>query len=215
LQNAIADLQSEISSGHKAGDISAAFTIVVADTQNATEAVNALDATDRAAEQDALQQALSTEASVLHRALARVNFSQRVTFTTQLGSLGETVPTITQVGLSAGSTLIITGTHFAPGAQVALDGHLIGSTSQNAAGTQITLALRSNDDEGEQMHTVGVQNPDGTAAQAPAPPRSAAATPAPGATPTPNGRQGTPEPGDDGGTHHGTPTPQHTATPDP
>jgi hypothetical protein len=212
LQSDITDLSQVVTNGHAATDIDAALSVVISATQQANDAVNALAASDRSAVQPDLQQTLTSESATLRSTLLHVPFAERVAFTTQLGALGDTtVPTVTQVSLARSKgellTLTITGTHFAPGAQVFVDKHLYPASSQNATGTQMVVTVEDDVGEGHN-HTSGVQNPDGTAAQAPN--AVAQVTPVPGGTTTP----GIPTPigGDDG--QHGTPVPGKTPPPD-
>ncbi|MBA3822988.1 MAG: hypothetical protein H0X24_03665 [Ktedonobacterales bacterium] len=215
LQTAIADLSQEVADGHSPASVDDALGVVISATQNATSAVNGLAVSDRAALQSDLQHTLASERAALRSALLHVPLKEQLTFTTQLAAVGDTnVPTISQVtfthGQGDGGTLMITGTHFAPGVQAILAGRLYQPSSQNAAGTRLSVAWGEFENEDHAL-AVGVRNPDGTAVLA-----AQSATPALGATATPGAQQPTPEAGgDDGEHHHGTPVPGTTPATSP
>ncbi len=194
LQAALTDLRTEVANQRPDADVQQAIAVVVADTQNAQSATDAVPAgSDYATSQSALANVLSDERATLHSILSQRDWSLRLICTQQLGTLGETIPAITNVQVipvsEDSSRLIITGTNFAAGARVYIDGRLLPAMPTGTATTLTVIAGGFESDD--PVHAVGVQNPDGTAADltvhfsAPA-------------------NQGTPEP-DDGG--HGTPGP--------
>ncbi|HEY7358013.1 MAG TPA: hypothetical protein VH590_16150, partial [Ktedonobacterales bacterium] len=127
LQSQIADLQSEVSDGRSDADIIQALNVVATSTHDSQAAVAALPA--GAAHDDAeqsLENTLQDEQTVLHSLLGRVDWSLRLAFTGQLGALGVSIPTVTEVTVTSGSnntlTLKLTGTNFAPGARLVING---------------------------------------------------------------------------------------------
>lgn len=168
LQSGLADLNTVI--GQKRGDaaIQQALETVVAQTRDSQAAVAAVPA---GAEQTAVQRdlvsALTEEEQALHSGLARVDWPLRLAFTQQLGALGEAIPTLTKVSAEPLSnntiTITLTGTNFAQGAQLTINGVAKGSVSKN---TPTTLVVTLNASDWPKGPTaVGVLNPDGTAAQ--------------------------------------------------
>jgi hypothetical protein len=208
LQNALDDLQTEVSNGRSEEDIRQALTIVAADTQQSQTAVAAVPAgTARDAAEQSLATTLQNEQTVLYALLARVGWSLQVVFTRQLGALGVAVPAVTQVTVIRGATTTLTvkltGVNFAPGAQLVINGRVRGTVTQNT-GTTLTATINQSDwrvDDG----AVGMVNPDGTAAQkfvGEGPDDGSnddgrQGTPVPGSTPTPGGNDG-----DDSGSGH-------------
>ncbi len=225
LQQAIADLGTVVREHRSDAAIEEALATVAADTQAGQNAVHALPAgQQRVALEQTLANTLNDERTSLHRLLSQVNWESRVTFTHQLGALGEAVPSITGVTVSWDSgdtpTLTITGKNFAPGARLVIDGSPRGVVLSSTT-TTLRVLVRASDWSGSQMGTIGVVNPDGTAAQIgwmSGPhqhdqwgPGNDHSTPGP----TPGMGRGTPWPGDDNGTpgsgmnghHHGMPGP--------
>jgi hypothetical protein len=168
LQSQIADLQSEVNDGRSDADILQALNVVVASTRDSKAAVAALPAgPSRDNAEQALENTLRNEQTTLYSLLGRVDWSLRLAFTGQLGALGASVPTVTKVTVTSGSdntlTLRLTGTNFAPGARLVINGRVRGTVSQNT-GTTLTATINESDWH-EDESAVGVQNPDGTAAQ--------------------------------------------------
>ncbi|HEY7347193.1 MAG TPA: hypothetical protein VH599_02655 [Ktedonobacterales bacterium] len=168
LQSALADLETVVGDGRSDADITQALTIVAADTRDSQAAVAATPAgPERDAAEQSLAKALQGETMTLYRLLKQVGWSLRLAFTQQLGALGVPIPTVTQVSATEGSndtvTLTLTGTNFAPGARLVINGRALGTVSQNSATTLI--AMISHSDWRDDKISVGVLNPDGTAAQ--------------------------------------------------
>jgi hypothetical protein len=96
-----------------------------------------------------------------------VDWSIRLAFTQQLGSLGEPVPTVTNVVVhtqSNGTLLItLTGTHFASQAQLMINGLQIGKVNKSTPTQLIAVSSKAASSSG--AFAIGVRNPDGTAAQ--------------------------------------------------
>ncbi len=168
LQSQIADLQSEVSDGRSDADILQALNVVASSTHDSQAAVAALPAgTARDDAEQSLENALQNEQTTLYSLLKRVDWSLRLAFTRQLGALGVSIPTVTNVTVTGGSnnTLILklTGTNFAPGARLVINGQVRGAVSQNT-GTTLTATINESDWH-EDDSAVGVLNPDGTAVQ--------------------------------------------------
>jgi hypothetical protein len=210
LQNALADLQTEVNDGRSDDNIRQALSIVASDTQQSQAAVAALPAgTTQGTAQQSLSTTLQNEQSVLYTLLGRVDWPLRLAFTQQLGALGVAIPTVTQVKITPGpnNTLILklTGANFAQGAQLTINGNVRGAVTQNT-GTTLTATV-SLADWRDDDSVIGVMNPDGTAAQKFAGDDQndgsddgsddGHGTPVPGRTVTP-GRTPTPGGGDDG-----------------
>jgi hypothetical protein len=125
--------------------------------------------------------------------LDQVDWPVRLACTQQLGALGDAVPTVTQVMVHAQSngTLLITltGTHFAPHAELIIDGRPEGVVSQSTS--QQVVAVVSDAAWSAGPHALGVRNPDGTTAQM-----------ALGDESDDRNRYGTPQPTDDSGERH-------------
>lgn len=169
LQQAIADLSTVVSKHRSDAAISEALATVAADTQASQKAVHGLpEGQPRVALEQTLANTLFDERTSLHRLLSQVGWSQRVAFTRQLGALGEAVPSITGVTVSWGSndtlTLLITGKNFAPGARLVIDESSRGVVLQGST-TSLQVSVHTSDMPSHMMSTIGVVNPDGTAAQ--------------------------------------------------
>jgi hypothetical protein len=168
LRSAIADLTSVVNEGRNDDAIRLALDTVAAKTSDSQVAVAALpvdSARDEA--QRALASALTEEDQLLHQLLNNVHWPIRLAFTQQLGTLGEPVPTVTNVVVrtqSNGMLLItLTGTHFAPQAQLMIDGRQNGVVSQSTPTQLVTVSSNAAWPTG--TYAIGVRNPDGTAAQ--------------------------------------------------
>ena len=201
LRSALADLESEVNSGRSDADVSAALQVVASDTQASQAAVNAVPASS---EHDAVAQTLAnvmqTEQDTLYRLLGNLHWSVRLAFTQQLGALGVQVPQVSQVKVISNShdtlTLQVTGVNFVPGTQLVINGASRGTITQLTSTTLVVVIPESA--WPEDTHTVGVVNPDGTAAQVTVSGDDGAHGEQ--VTPTPSG---TPGNGDDGGGHDG------------
>jgi len=223
VQQALADLETVMREHRSDAAIEEALATVSADTQASQNAVHALPAgKPRVALAQTLANILFDERTALHRLLSQVNWSQRVAFTRQLGALGEAVPSITGVTASWGSgdtlTLTFTGQHFAPRARLVIDGSPRGVVLSSTP-TTLRVKVRASDWPNAQMDTIGIMNPDGTAAQArwtsgphqhdQGGPGDHHSTPGPTpghGTPWPRNDNGTPGPGMNGH-QHGMPGP--------
>jgi hypothetical protein len=169
LQQAIADLSTVVSMHRSDAAISEALATVAADTQASQKAVHGLPAgKPRVALEQTLANTLFDERTSLHRLLSQVGWESHVAFTTQLGALGEAVPSITGVTVSWDSsdtlTLTITGKNFAPGARLVIDGSSRGNVLQGST-TTLRVSVHTSDMLSHMMSRIGVVNPDGTAAQ--------------------------------------------------
>ncbi len=168
LHSAIADLRAVVTERRGDDVIAQALEVVVARTRASQDAVEAIPAgADREAAQRDLSNALADEAQTLRHLLPQVDWPVRLAFTQQLGTLGEAVPTITQVTVnSQGKSrllIIVTGTNFAPHATLVIGGHPRGTILQSST-TQLVVVINASDWHGD-THVVGVLNPDGTAVQ--------------------------------------------------
>jgi hypothetical protein len=168
LQGALDDLETEVHAGRSDDDIRQALFIVATDTHSSQAAVATLtDGADQEALEQSLAKALQEERATVYRLLAPLDWPLRVAFTGQLGAVGAPVPTLTQVTFDEGSgdslTLKLTGSNFAPGAVVVINGTPRGTISQQSQ-TELAARLNASDWPGGTA-TVGILNPDGTAAQ--------------------------------------------------
>lgn len=207
LQGAISDLETEVNDGRSDDDIMQALSIVATDTRDSQSAVTSLAAgPDRNAIEQTLEETLRNERTTLYQLLSRVDWSTRLAFTQQLGTLGAPVPTVVQVTVDEGSdttlTLKLTGTNFASGARLVINGTPRGTVSQETP-TELIAQVKASDLPGG-TYTVGILNPDGTAAQATLKVDNHQDGPGDGddhggqGTPSPSGTPGSGD-GDDGG----------------
>lgn len=137
------------------------------DYQAASDAVAAVSSSSqRAGLEPSLAEVRTQAIADLRGALAGMDWRDRVATTTTLSALGETTPTITRVTYTHagnGLTLRISGAGFVSGATLYLDGRPAGEAHTVAANEiEVTLPGVTTLDPGA---TVGVSNPDGTAAQ--------------------------------------------------
>ena len=212
LQQAIADLNT-VARQHRADTaIQDALAAVIAETRASRSAVNTLP-TGQARETLArsLENTLQEERQTLHRLLFQVDWHMRLAFTQQLGALGEAIPTLAQATIveGTGDTLVITvtGKNFAPGARLFINGSPRGVVLSNTA-TTLRVQVQASDLPHHSTYTIGVANPDGTAAQV-----GLSGTPDHHDQPGPGNHPGTPGP-----SHGGTPWPEdgeHPHTPGP
>jgi hypothetical protein len=168
LQSALIDLNTVVKEGRNNDAIMLALDTVAAKTSDSQEAVAALPAESvRGGTQQALAGALAKEEQTLRQLLNNVDWLVRLAFTQQLGALGEPVPTVTNVVLRTQSNgmiqIILTGSYFAPQAQLMIDGQQNGMVRQSTP-TQL-IAVSSNAAWSRGTYAIGVRNPDGTAAQ--------------------------------------------------
>jgi hypothetical protein len=168
LRSALVDLNTVVKEGRNDDSIRLALDTVVAKTSDSQETVAALPVGSvRGEAQQALTSALTEEEQVLRQLLNSVDWPIRLAITQQLGSLGEPVPTVTNVVVrtqSDGTLLItVTGSDFAPQAQLMINGQQNGIVSKIAP-TQL-VADSSYVAWYRGAYAIGVRNPDGTAAQ--------------------------------------------------
>ncbi|MBE3561036.1 MAG: hypothetical protein IMW89_17700 [Ktedonobacteraceae bacterium] len=170
LHGALNDLVSVVNNKRSDAAITAALNVVAQNTEASQQAVKNLPASQQHAVQVQLAGALSKERAVLHRLLPQLDWPQRLAFTHQLGVIGESIPVIEHVTSVARTehtiTLNITGKNFAPGVRPVIDGVQRGSIVQsNTTNVQVVINSSEFSGEEEHSHTIGVLNPDGTAAQ--------------------------------------------------
>lgn len=215
LGGALADLSAVVNQRRPDEAIQEALGVVADRTRESRAAVAALSAgPDRVAVQRELNTGLATEDQAMRALLARLDWPMRLAFTQQLGVLGDAIPTIEKVTVSRPDQghllLTVTGTNFASGATLIINGVPKGTVNKSAA-TQLVVLI-STSDWPSGTRTVGVLNPDGTAAQL-----GLRGTDDDNDQNDQHDQQGTPGPGDDDGSGHrgsggssGTPT----STPD-
>ena len=146
----------------------------------------------------------------LRTALLSQDWPLRLKLTQALGALGGVVPVVGQVTLSETrdpadskgigriTTVTVTGVGFQPGAQLVLRGTPTGTTL-SVSGTTLVAQVRAAAQAVASQGSIGVSNPDGTAAvNATDPSIMSGAHPTPSVEPTKNGDNGKPK---------GTPTP--------
>ncbi len=168
LRSSIVDLSTVVNDGRDDNAIKLALDIVAGKTSDSRSAVAVLPAgTGREATQRDLDGVLAMEEQTLRHLLDHVDWPIRLAFTRQLGALGDAVPTVTYVKVLTrdnGTLLItLTGTHFAPHAELIIDGRPGGTVSQSTP--EQLVAVISNSTWPPGVQALGVRNPDGTAAQ--------------------------------------------------
>jgi hypothetical protein len=168
LRNALVDLRAVVTAGRADDAIRLALSSVAATTNASRGAVAALPAgAQRESAQRELDGVLAQEEQTVRHLLDQVDWPVRLACTQQLGALGDAVPTVTRVMVhpqSTGTLLItLTGTHFAPQAELMIDGRPEGTVSQSTS--QQIVAVVSDAAWSAGPHALGVRNPDGTAAQ--------------------------------------------------
>lgn len=143
----------------------------------------------------------------LRAALPSLGWDDRVATTATLGALGENVPRVSGAAIHAiagqdgqtaqGTThgtrpvqIVVSGSAFAAGARLVINGQPVGTVLAVTDGTLV--AQVSLDPAAAHIVSIGVENPDGTAAQTTDVGHGAAvtATPLPTATPTHHGGHG-------------------------
>ena len=168
LRSSLVELSTVVNDGRGDDAIRVALNIVAVKTSDSRRAVLVVPAgTGREAAQQDLDSALAVEEQTLRHLLDHVDWPIRLVFTNQLGALGDPVPTVTHAMVltqSNGTLLIIlTGTHFAPHAELIIDGQPAGMASQITS--EQLVAVISSSMWSPDAHALGVLNPDGTAAQ--------------------------------------------------
>lgn len=170
LHSALSDLSAMVNAGRDDNTIKQALNIVATRTNDSQKAVAALPAgSDHDTAQRNLDSALAEENQTLRHLLNQTDWSMRLDFTQQLGVLGDPVPKVTHVvvHIQINGTLLITltGTHFAPQAQLMINGKSMGTVTQSTSGQLVAVISSSKWPPG--THAFGILNPDGTAAQMP------------------------------------------------
>lgn len=168
LRSSLADLTTVVNEGRDNHAIRQALDMVSGWTSTSREAVSALlPGPTLQATQQSLNKALAEEDQTLRLLLGRVDFSMKVAFTRQLGVLGDPVPRVIHVTVRAQSTgtflITLTGVDFASGAQFMIEGKPAGTVIQRSA--SLLVAVVSSARWSSDTPTVGMLNPDGTAAQ--------------------------------------------------
>jgi hypothetical protein len=168
LRSALVDLGAVVNDGRSDDAIRLALDTVAAKTIACRGAVVAVPAgSEREVAQRDLDSILTEEKQTLRHQLDQVDWPIRLAFTQQLGTLGDPVPTVTHVAIRTqinGMLLItMTGSHFAPQAELIIDGRPAGMVSQTTP--EQLVAVISNAAWSPGSYAVGVRNPDGTAAQ--------------------------------------------------
>jgi hypothetical protein len=168
LHSTLADLNTVVNAGRGDDAIRLALNSVADKTNNARTAVTTLPAgASRDAAQQNLNSILKDEDQTLRHLLNQMDWPVRLAFTRQLGALGDPIPTVTRVTTLAQSNgtlqITLTGTNFAPGARLVIDGQPGGTVTGNTQGLLTASISHATGLFGE--HEIGVLNPDGTAAQ--------------------------------------------------
>jgi len=168
LHDVISDLRMVVDDGRHDDAIQLALAALITQTSDSRKAVAALPAGSAGQEvQQELNSALGEEDQALRQLLNQVDWPMQLAFTHQLGVLGDTVPTITHIvalAQSNGTFLItLTGTHFAPNAELMIDGKPGGVMSKNTPVQLVAVISKAVWTSGS--HAFGIRNPDGTVAQ--------------------------------------------------
>jgi hypothetical protein len=169
LSTALADLSTVVKEKRADADITAALAVVASETQQSQQAVNAFRA-GQAHENlaKALTGTLNDERATLLQLLPQLGWSQQLAFTNQLGHVGGQIPHVTQVTLARNINytfiLTITGKNFAPGVRLTIAQAPRGIVLQQTS-TMLKVIVNADDLSADSASTVGVLNPDGTAAQ--------------------------------------------------
>jgi hypothetical protein len=144
---------------------------------------------DRSALESDLTALRTDERGALQAALPSIGWGDRVTTTSALGALGLAVPRVASATMTAGEDLwhvTLVGAGFEPGAVLLVDGQPAGRVTATSSG--LLTAELAREDRTQAPATLGVGNPDGTAAVTGNITRSAG----PSDTGTPGEREGTP-----------------------
>lgn len=168
LHNALINLDAMVNDRRDDQAIQQALTSVSTSTIDCQKAVAALPAgSERETAQQNLNGVLAEENQTLRNLLNHVDWPLRLDFTQQLGVLGDSVPEITHgtIHIQSNGTFLITltGTHFAPHAELIVDGRAMGIVTQSTPWQMVAVISGSNWSSG--THDFGILNPDGTADQ--------------------------------------------------
>jgi hypothetical protein len=169
LSTALADLSTVVKEKRADADITAALAVVASDTQQSQQAVNAFpvgQAHENLAK--ALTGTLNDERATLLQLLPQLGWSQQLAFTNQLEHVGGQIPLVAQVVIARNINytfiLTITGKNFAPGVRLLIAQTPRGIILQQTS-TMLKVIVNADDLPADGASTVGVLNPDGTAAQ--------------------------------------------------
>jgi hypothetical protein len=140
--------------------------------QQMSTAVKAINAVPAGAYHDRLASELATlqvdARHTLRGLLSQLAVSERLLTTAELGRLGDTVPLLKSVVIAlpahpnGHASISISGQDIQPGAQLLVDGQLVMAHSSLQNGLNIFVATWTGD---QHPHSIGILNPDGTAAQ--------------------------------------------------
>jgi hypothetical protein len=169
LSTALADLSTVVKEKRSEADITAALAVVVSDTQQSQHAVNSFPVGQLHEDLvKVLTGTLNDERATLLQLLSQLGWSQQLAFTNQLGHLGGQIPHVTQVTLARNINytfiLTITGKNFAPGVRLIIAQKPRGIVLQQTS-TTLRVIINADDLPADSASSVGVLNPDGTAAQ--------------------------------------------------
>lgn len=168
LHSALTSLTTVVNEGQNDHAIRQALETVSLWTRTSERAVSALPA-DLALQvtQHRLNEVLAEENQTLRLLLVQVDWPMKVAFTRQLGMLGDPVPRVIHVTVrakTAGMFLVtLTGANFASRAQLMIEGKPTSTVIQRSA--SLLVAVVSSAQRPPETDTIGVLNPDGTAAQ--------------------------------------------------
>lgn len=168
LYSSLSDLKTVVNERRSDDAIQHALNAVADWTRTSQQEAATPGATSATpATEQKLAQGIAQEKQTLHLLLSQVDWSMKLAFTHQLGVLREPVPTVTAANahlLSSGNTLVtLTGSNFSLQAQFLVNGKPMGNISQRT--THSLVALIGDIEHLTGTHTVGILNPDGTAAQ--------------------------------------------------
>jgi uncharacterized protein DUF5667 len=140
--------------------------------QQISAAVKIIDAIPAGASHDRLASELATLAGdarhILRGLLPRFALPERLLTTAELGRLGDNVPLLKSVEIilpahpNGDTTISISGNDIQPGAQLLVDGQFVEAHSSFQNGLNIFVTTWNGD---QHPHSIGILNPDGTAAQ--------------------------------------------------
>ena len=170
LSAALADLSTVVKERRSDADITAALAVVASDTQQTQHAVNAFPPGQSHENLvKALTGTLNDERAALLHLLPQLAWSQQLAFTNQLGHAGGQIPRVTQVTIARNINytliLTITGKNFAPGVRLIIAQAAHGIVIQQTP-TMLKVVVNPTDlTPADRVFTIGVLNPDGTAAQ--------------------------------------------------
>jgi hypothetical protein len=140
--------------------------------QQIENTVQSIDQIPAGAQRDQLKSRLATFETqarhVLRSLLPRLTLEERLATTDTLADLGDSVPHLSDVQFillshsSGQATIIISGSNLEPGAQVVINGRVMGASGSLQNGV---YTFRVNWNSKQQAHSIGILNPDDTFAQ--------------------------------------------------